>query len=97
MRYVARDAELTMMLAYDNDCLALEIMKYIALYSEMDYYRCCHTGVSQWYANIYKNMIKRRNVSLNIPKTKRYLNYTLRAEIVFNLKRDFTKINLLMN
>ena len=39
MRYVARDAELTMMLAYHNDCLALEIMKYIALYSEMDYYR----------------------------------------------------------
>jgi DNA polymerase, archaea type len=49
-----------MMLAYHNDCLALEIMKYIALYSEMDYYRCCHTGVSQWYANIYKNMIKTR-------------------------------------
>jgi hypothetical protein len=44
MMYVARDAELTMMLAYHNDCLALEIMKYIALYSEMDYYRCCHTG-----------------------------------------------------
>ncbi|MGC2685486.1 MAG: DNA polymerase domain-containing protein, partial [Candidatus Nitrosopolaris sp.] len=60
MRYVARDAELTMMLAYHNDCLALEIMKYIALYSEMDYYRCCHSGVSQWYANIYKNMIDRR-------------------------------------
>jgi hypothetical protein len=45
--------------AYYNDCLDLEIMKYIALYSEMDYYRCCHTNVSQWYANIYKNMIKR--------------------------------------
>ncbi|MGB6532493.1 MAG: DNA polymerase domain-containing protein, partial [Candidatus Nitrosopolaris sp.] len=60
MRYVARDAELTMMLAYYNDCLALEIMKYIALYSEMDYYHCCYTGLSQWYANIYKNMIKRR-------------------------------------
>jgi ATP-dependent DNA helicase DinG len=60
MRYVARDAELTMMLAYHNDCLALEIMKYIAFYSEMDYYRCCHSGVSQWYANIYKNMINRR-------------------------------------
>jgi hypothetical protein len=56
MRYVARDAELTMMLAYYNDCLALEIMKYIALY----YYRCCHSGVSQWYTNIYKNMINRR-------------------------------------
>ena len=38
MRYVGRDAELTMMLAFHNDCLALEIMKYIALYSEMDYY-----------------------------------------------------------
>jgi DNA polymerase, archaea type len=59
MRYVARDAELTMMLAYYNDCLALEIMKYIAL-SEMDYYRCCHTNVSHWYTNIYKSMIKRR-------------------------------------
>src|SRR5215217_1495782 len=59
MRYVARDAELTMMLAYYNDCIALEIMKYIALYSEMDYYRCCHVGVSQWYSNIYNNMIER--------------------------------------
>jgi DNA polymerase, archaea type len=74
MRYVARDAELTMMLAYHNDCLALEIMRYIALYSEMDYYRCCHTGVSQWYANIYKKMINRRecvfeyNQNKKIPK-----------------------------
>ncbi|MFZ0512874.1 MAG: hypothetical protein WAM14_14800, partial [Candidatus Nitrosopolaris sp.] len=74
MRYVARDAELTMMLACHNDCLALEIMKYIAHYSEMDYYRCCHSGVSQWYANIYKNMIKRReclfeyNQNKKIPK-----------------------------
>jgi DNA polymerase, archaea type len=74
MRYVARDAELTMMLAYYNDCLALEIMKYIAFYSEMDYYRCCHTGVSQWYANIYKGMINRReclfgyNHNRKIPK-----------------------------
>jgi hypothetical protein len=58
MRYVARDAELTMLLASYNDCLALEIMKYFALYSKMDYYRCCHTEVSQWYSNIYKNMIK---------------------------------------
>ena len=47
MRYVARDAELTMMLAYYNDCLALEIMKYITLYSELDYYRGCQTDVSQ--------------------------------------------------
>jgi DNA polymerase, archaea type len=74
MRYVARDAELTMMLAYHNDCLALEIMKYIALYSEMDYYRCCHSGVSQWYSNIYKNMIERKecifeyNQNKKIPK-----------------------------
>src|SRR5215469_11149475 len=74
MRYVARDAELTMMLAYHNDCLALEIMKYIALYSEMNYYHCCHTGVPQWYANIYKKMINRRecifeyNQNKKIPK-----------------------------
>ena len=77
MRYVARDAELTMMLAYHNDCLALEIMKYIALYSEMDYYRCCHSGVSQWYANIYKSMIKRRECSFeynqNNKVTKLYI------------------------
>jgi DNA polymerase I len=71
MRYVARDAELTMMLAYDNDCLALGIMKYIALYSEMDYYRCCHTGVSQWYANIYKNMIKRKESVFEYPQHKK--------------------------
>ena len=72
MRYVARDAELTMMLAYYNDCIALEIMKYIALYSEMDYYRCCHVGVTQWYSNIYNNMIERGECALQcehkIPK-----------------------------
>jgi len=71
MRYVTRDAELTMMLAYDNDCLALEIMKYIAFYSEMDYYRCCHTGVSQWYANIYKNMIKTRECVFEYTQNKK--------------------------
>jgi DNA polymerase elongation subunit (family B) len=59
MRYVARDAELTMMLAYYNDCIALEIMKYIALYSEMDFHRCCYVGITQWYSNIYNNMIQR--------------------------------------
>jgi hypothetical protein len=36
MRYVARDAELTIMLAYHDDCLALEIMKYIVLYLSFD-------------------------------------------------------------
>jgi DNA polymerase I len=71
MKYVARDAELTMALAYHNDCLALEIMKYIALYSEMDYYRCCHTGVSQWYANIYENMIKRRECVFEYTQKKK--------------------------
>ncbi|MGA8085141.1 MAG: DNA polymerase domain-containing protein, partial [Candidatus Nitrosopolaris sp.] len=71
MRYVARDAELTMMLAYHDDCLALEIMKYIALYSEMDYYRCCHTSVSQWYANIYKNMIERRECVFEYTQNKK--------------------------
>ena len=72
MRYVARDAELTMMLAYYNDCIALEIMKYIAFYSEMDYYRCCYVGVSQWYSNIYNKMIERGECELQyeckIPK-----------------------------
>src|SRR5207249_5678371 len=71
MKYVARDAELTMLLACYNDCLALEIMKYIALYSEMDYYRCCHTGVSQWYSNIYKNMIKRRECIFEYNQSKK--------------------------
>jgi DNA polymerase I len=71
MRYVARDAELTMMLAYHDDCLALQIMKYIAIYSEMDYYRCCHAGVSQWYANIYKNMIKRRECVFEYNQNKK--------------------------
>jgi DNA polymerase, archaea type len=52
-------------------------MKYIPLYSEMDYYRCCHSGVSQWYANIYKNMIIRREClfeyNQNEKISKRYI------------------------
>jgi DNA polymerase I len=61
-----------MMLAYYNDCIALEVMKYIALYSEMDYYRCCHVGVAQWYSNIYDKMIERGQCNIlsdpKIPK-----------------------------
>lgn len=66
MRYVARDAELTMMLAYYNDCIALEIIRNIALYSEMDFYRCCHLGVAQWYSNIYNKMIERGQCDLQL-------------------------------
>src|SRR5438552_2130332 len=70
-KYEGRDSELTMMLAYHNNCLALEIMKYIALYSEMDYYRCCHTGVCQWYSNIYKNMITRKECNFEYRQDKK--------------------------
>jgi DNA polymerase I len=57
-RYVRRDAELTMLLAQYNNCLALRIMRIFAGYAEMDYYRVCHTNVSTWYANRYKKMLE---------------------------------------
>jgi DNA polymerase elongation subunit (family B) len=91
MRYVARDAELTMMLAYHSDCLALEIMKYIALYSEMDYYRCCQTGVSQWYANIYKKMINRRECVFEYNQNKKILKLNIAGGNSIQPKRGFYK------
>ena len=91
MRYVARDAELTMMLAYHNDCLALEIMKYIALYSEMDYYRCCHSGVSQWYANIYKNMINRRECLFEYAQDKKIPQLNIAGGNSVQPKKGFYK------
>jgi DNA polymerase elongation subunit (family B) len=57
-RYVRRDAELTMLVAQYNNCLALRIMKIFAGYAEMDYYKVCHTNVSTWYANRYKKMLE---------------------------------------
>jgi DNA polymerase, archaea type len=57
--YVARDSELTMMLACYKDCLALRIMEFIAMYSQMDYVMACHTGVTKWYTSIYDSMIER--------------------------------------
>jgi DNA polymerase I len=57
-RYVRRDAELVMLLAQYNNCLALRIMKIFASYAQMDYYIVCHTNVSTWYANRYKKMLE---------------------------------------
>lgn len=57
-RYVMRDAELTMLLAQYNNCLALSIMKIFAYYAEMNYFMTCHTDVSVWYANKYDKMIQ---------------------------------------
>jgi DNA polymerase, archaea type len=57
-RYVKRDAELAMLLAQHNNCLALRIMKVFAGYAEMDYYQVCHTNVNHWYANRYKRMLE---------------------------------------
>ncbi|HET7284913.1 MAG TPA: hypothetical protein VFI70_09530, partial [Nitrososphaeraceae archaeon] len=58
IQYVKRDSELCMLLAQYNNCLALQIMKVIAKYSEMDYYQVCHTNVSNWYANLYRKMLE---------------------------------------
>jgi DNA polymerase, archaea type len=58
-RYVRRDTELAMLLAQYNNCLALRIMKIFAGYAKMDYYLVCHTEISKWYANRYKNMLSR--------------------------------------
>jgi DNA polymerase, archaea type len=91
MRYVARDAELTMMLAYHNDCMALEIMKYIALYSGMDYYRCCHSGVSQWYANIYKDMINRRECLFEYDQDKKIPKLYIAGGNSIHPKKGFYK------
>jgi hypothetical protein len=49
IQYVKRDAELCMLLAQYNNCLALRVMKVIAKYSKMDYYQVCLTNVSLWY------------------------------------------------
>ena len=74
-RYVRRDAELTMLLAQYNSCLALRLMKVFAGYAEMDYYNVCHTSVSAWYANKYKKMIERGEGNLSTTP-----NYTLKKQ-----------------
>jgi DNA polymerase I len=74
-RYVRRDAELTMLLAQYNSCLALRLMKVFAGYAEMDYYNVCHTSVSAWYANKYKKMIERGESILSTTP-----NYTLKKQ-----------------
>jgi DNA polymerase, archaea type len=77
MRYVARDAELTMMLAYHNDCLALA--------------RCCHSGVSQWYANIYKNMMIRRECLFEYDQDKKILQLNIAGGNSVQPKKGFYK------
>ena len=57
-RYVRRDTELAMLLAQYNNCLALRIMKIFAGYAKTDYYLVCHTEISTWYANRYRNMLE---------------------------------------
>jgi hypothetical protein len=57
LRYVKRDAELSMLLAQYNNCLALRIMKVFAGYAKMNYYQVCHTDVTRWYSNLYKKML----------------------------------------
>lgn len=74
-RYVRRDAELTMLLAQYNNCLALRIMKIFAGYAEMDYYKVCHTDISIWYANRYKKMLKSGECTTTYTP-----NYTLSKE-----------------
>jgi DNA replicative helicase MCM subunit Mcm2 (Cdc46/Mcm family)/DNA polymerase elongation subunit (family B) len=57
--YVKRDAELVMMLAQYNNCLVLRLMKSFSAYSELDYFKVCHTNVTKWYKQKYKNMLQR--------------------------------------
>jgi DNA polymerase I len=64
-RYVKRDAELVMLLAQYNNCLVLSLMKVFSGYSEIDYYKVCHTNVSSWYENKYAKMIERGESVLN--------------------------------
>jgi|tagenome__1003787_1003787.scaffolds.fasta_scaffold20959205_3 DNA polymerase I len=64
-KYVKRDAELVMLLAQYNNCLVLRLMKVFSHYSELDYYRACHTTVGTWYAYKYKKMIERGDVTLD--------------------------------
>ena len=63
--YVMRDAELTMLLAQYNKCLALRIIKIFAHYAEVDYSMTCHTSISYWYANKYDRMIERGECNLS--------------------------------
>jgi DNA polymerase, archaea type len=65
-KYVRRDAELVMLLAQYNSCLVLRLMKVFATYSEMDYFKICHTNVSAWYANKYTKMIERGECILSL-------------------------------
>jgi DNA polymerase, archaea type len=76
-RYVRRDAELTMLLAQYNNCLALRIMKIFAGYAEMDYYRVCHTTVTTWYANRYKKMLESGECTITYTP-----NYTLPKQLI---------------
>ncbi len=64
-KYVKRDAELVMLLAQYNNSLVLRLMNVFSGYAEMDYYKLCHTNVSQWYATKYKKMIERGEITLD--------------------------------
>lgn len=74
-KYVRRDAELVMLLAQYNNCLVLRLMKVFAEYAEMDYYKVCHTGVGNWYANKYKKMLERGDITVKFTP-----NYKLSKE-----------------
>ena len=64
-KYVKRDAELVMLLAQYKNCIVLRLMRVFSKYSEMDYYKVCHTTVSKWYDTRYKKMIERGETSLD--------------------------------
>lgn len=84
MRYVRRDSELAMLLAQYNNCLALRIMKIFAAYAEMEYYLVCHTEISTWYANRYRNMLESGECSVSYTP-----NYKLnKGDLTHTQQRD---------
>ena len=63
--YVARDAELTMMLAINQDCLLLRGLAHVAKYSHMDFYDCCKSYMSWIYRGIYDRMVEIGECKIN--------------------------------
>jgi DNA polymerase, archaea type len=57
----------------------------------MDYYRCCHSGVSQWYANIYKNMINRRECLFEYDQNKKISKLYIAGGNSIQSKKGFYK------
>jgi DNA polymerase elongation subunit (family B) len=70
LEYVKRDAELAMMLACYENCMVLQIMEFISMYSGLDYIITCHTGLSKWYTSIYDKMIERDECTLQSSEHK---------------------------